>query len=75
MKNLSEMTKDEFELYLKEKYGPRWMFVELTQEEFDRLDPPTEEEIQEALRKGAEDYRKFCEKKNSIGVDPKLRFR
>lgn len=74
-KTLDEMTNEEFEEYLKDKYGPNWLCVALTDEEYDRVEPIAPEKIREALKKGVEEYRKACENKNCVGVDPRLRFR
>lgn len=55
---LDKMTNDEFIEYMVDKYGPRWMLVTILPEELDRCPISTEEEIEEALRQGAEDARK-----------------
>lgn len=55
---LDKMSNEEFEQYLKDKYGPHWMLVTLLPEELDRCPVITDEEIKEALRQGAEDARK-----------------
>lgn len=70
----SEMSDEEFEEYLKEKYGPKWILISLTDEEYDRVSVDVEK-IKEALRKGMEEARKAWENRSCIGVDPRLRFR
>lgn len=46
------MSDEQFEGYLKAKYGDKWRFVSLTTEELDRVPRLTREEIEESLSKG-----------------------
>lgn len=55
---LEKMSNEEFEEYLKNKYGPRWMLVTLLPEELDRCPPILEEDIEAALKQGEEDARR-----------------
>ena len=55
---LDRMTNEEFEEYMSNKYGPKWMLVTILPEELDRCSPITDEQIKEALKQGAEDARK-----------------
>ena len=48
------MSDEEFEAYLKEKYGSVWNLVTLTKEEYQRVPVLSQEKIEELLRKGAE---------------------
>lgn len=54
-KNLTE-----FEKQLKEKYGANWMFVELTDEEYEQVEVDVEA-IKQALKKGFEEVIKIWE--------------
>jgi hypothetical protein len=72
-KKFSDMTDAQFESYLKEKYGDRWMLVSLTKEEFARV-PPIPQEV---LDKTAEEVRNlreaFCF--GGVRIDRNLRFK
>lgn len=46
------MTDEQFESYLKTKYGDRWMLVSLTPEEFERCPVPSKEEINKVMEEG-----------------------
>jgi len=59
-KEFSDMTDEEFEKYLKEKYGSDWCRVCLTDEEYERV-PVDTEKIIKALKKGMEQARKAWE--------------
>lgn len=55
----ASMTDEQFEGYLKAKYGKNWLLVSLTPEEFARVPRLTKEDIENALEKGRqamEDY-------------------
>jgi hypothetical protein len=72
---MEKLTDEQFEAYLKAKYGDKWMLVSLTPEEFARVRPLSRESIEKALeegRKAAEDYYKNVP---AVRIDPGLRFR
>src|SRR5690606_36085487 len=69
------MTNDQFEAYLKAKYGDRWMLVSLTEEEFERLPRLSNEEIKAALEEGRKAREEFERNVPMVRIDPSLRFR
>lgn len=73
-KKLAAMKDEEFENYLKEKYGDRWILVSLTEEELDRVPRLSEEQIQNALEQGRRD-REAAANAPIPYIDPGLRFR
>lgn len=52
--SLDAMSDEQFESYLKEKYGTIWNLVTLTEEEYRRCPTLSQEKIEELLKKGAE---------------------
>lgn len=50
--SLKAMTDNEFEMYLKQKYGDKWNTTSLTPEEFERCPVPSVESIKTVLEEG-----------------------
>jgi hypothetical protein len=46
------MTNEQFEAYLKAKYGDKWMFTSLTPDEFARVPNLSQEDLEKALEEG-----------------------
>jgi len=61
-KVFSELTDEQFEEYLQEKYGTVWRFVSLTEEEYERCPGIKFEQIVVAMQGGREDRK--------IEIDP-----
>ncbi len=59
MKQLSDMTDQEFYDHLITKYGMRWMLVSLTPEELERCPTISDEDIKDALEEGKKDRDAF----------------
>lgn len=53
---LNLLTNVQFEQYVINKYGKRWMLVTILPEELQRCPLLSDEEIKESLRQGEEDY-------------------
>lgn len=53
------MTDEQFEAYLKAKYGEKHLFISLTPEELDRVPRLTREEVRGALSKGIKAAQEF----------------
>jgi len=69
------MSDEEFENYLKEKYGTIWRFVSLTEAEYQRVPSLTEEQINRAIQEGYK-ARKIAEESYVPPyIDPGLRFK
>ena len=49
---LAAMSDEQFEGFLKAKYGEKWRFISLTKEEYERVPRLTQEEVRESLSKG-----------------------
>ena len=73
--HFEQMTDEQFYLYLKDKYGPRWQFASLTKEEYERVPPLTEEQIKKALEEGAIAHKAVEEAFVPPYVNPGVRFR
>lgn len=54
-KKFSEMSDEQFEAYMKTKYGDRWMLMTITNEEFARLRPVSDKQIRDAFEQGLKD--------------------
>jgi hypothetical protein len=52
----SEMTDEEFETYLQNKYGDRWSVMTLTPEEVSRVPVITQEQIKKILEESSASY-------------------
>ena len=46
------MSDEQFDAFLKAKYGDKWRFISLTKEEYERVPRLTQEEVRESLSKG-----------------------
>lgn len=57
------MTNEQFEAYLKVKYGEKWPLISLTQEELDRVPRLTRDEVDEALSKGIKAANEFYKRR------------
>lgn len=55
----AKMSDQQFEEYLQEKYGDDWRLRSLTQAEFDRVRPLSQEKIRKLLEEGAKQVTKF----------------
>src|SRR5574338_899647 len=55
------MSNEQFEAYLKSKYGARWHLVSLTKEELDRVPRLTRDQVTEALSQGIKAAMEFYE--------------
>lgn len=60
---------------MKAKYGPRWMLVSITDEEFERLRPASEKQIREAFEQGIKDSDAAKAATPSVIVDRGLRYK
>jgi len=74
MNNFDEMTDDQFEEYLKAKYGEEYLFMTLTQEEIERVMPIAEEKIEKAIEEGLKDYA-IVSNDRVMGIPPKGYFK
>jgi hypothetical protein len=74
-RKLSEMKDAQFEEYLKEKYGSRWMLVSLTDEEFARLPRLSKEDMQKALEEGIKARNEAIDATPAPYLNPGLRFK
>lgn len=64
------MTDEQFEGFLKAKYGEKWRFISLTKEEYERVPRLTQEEVRESLSKGIKAAIEFYES-GPLGVSKK----
>lgn len=74
MNNFDEMTDDQFEEYLKAKYGEEYLFMTLTQEEIERVMPIAEEKIEKAIEEELKDYA-IVSNDRVMGIPPKGYFK
>lgn len=75
VKKFNEMTDEQFEAYLKAKYGPQYMLVGLTKEELDRVPPLSKEDLKKAMEEGRQAYKAVYESRSGVRLDPSLRFK
>ncbi len=71
----AQMSNEQFEGYLKAKYGDRWLFVSLTPEELDRVPRLTKEEISAALEEGRKAREEAERATPMVRINKNLRFR
>lgn len=74
-RRFESMTDEQFEAFLKVKYGDKWMLVSLTPEEFARIRPISREEIEKALEEGRKAAEEYYRNVPAVRIDPGLRFR
>ena len=55
------MTDEQFEGFLRAKYGEKWRFFSLTKEELDRCPRLTQEQVEDALSQGIKAAMEFYE--------------
>ena len=74
-RRFESMSEEQFEAYLKAKYGDKWMFVSLTPEEFARVRPISKEEMDKALEEGRTAAEEYYKNVPAVRVDSGLRFK
>jgi|SRR5579885_730370 len=74
-RRFEQMSDEQFEAYLKAKYGDKWMLVSLTPEEFARVRPLSKEEIEKALEEGRKASEEYYRNVPAVRINPGLRFR
>ncbi len=72
---LFNMTDDEFELYLKNKYQSKWPLVSLTQLELDRLPKLSKNDINLIMSKAIDDANSFEQNTPKVNLNPDIRYK
>lgn len=73
-RKFNEMSDEQFEAYLKVKYGDMHALVSLTKEELARVPRLTKEQLEKALAEGMKAY-EGAMNQSGVRIDPNLRFR
>jgi predicted house-cleaning noncanonical NTP pyrophosphatase (MazG superfamily) len=71
---LSSLTDEEFEAYMKNKYGEHWEFEACTPEELDRVKPISKEELEAAMEEGRKNAEDFLRQQVSFSI-PKIYYK